>query len=79
MKVKALRLARDLRQAELAAKAKLTREFVNRIEGSRQDPSLTTINALAKALGVSPASLLEQPVPIEQILVAQTSGSPATG
>ena len=59
MKVKALRQARKMSQAGLAAKAKLAREFVNRIEAGRQDPSLSTINALARALGVTPAELLE--------------------
>ena len=46
-------------QAELAQRAGLTRVYVTRLEAGRQDPSLSTINALAKALGVKPAKLLE--------------------
>ena len=45
-------------QADLARQARLSRVFVTRLEAGRQDPSLTTINALAKALGVSVAALM---------------------
>ena len=46
-------------QAALAQRAGLTREYVNRLEAGQQDPSLTTISALAKALGVPVTALLE--------------------
>ena len=46
-------------QAALAKRADLSREYVNKIESGRYDPRLSTINALAKALGVKPARLLE--------------------
>ena len=45
-------------QAALAKRAGLTREYVNKLEAGKQDPSLTTISALAKALGVPVADLL---------------------
>ena len=54
-----LRQARQLSQAELARRADLTREYVNKIEAGRYDPPLSTINALAKALGVKPGRLME--------------------
>ena len=46
-------------QADLAEKANLTRVYVTRLEAGQQDPSLSTINALAKALGVPVTELLQ--------------------
>ena len=57
-RVRQLRKARKLSQAALAERARLTRAYVTRLEAGQQDPSLSTITALAKALGVAPASLL---------------------
>ena len=48
-RIKTLRKAQDLSQADLAKKARLTRVYVNRLEAGSQDPSLSTLNALAKA------------------------------
>jgi transcriptional regulator with XRE-family HTH domain len=47
-------------QATLAKRAGLTREYVNKLEAGKQDPSLTTISALSKALGVPVSELVEQ-------------------
>jgi transcriptional regulator with XRE-family HTH domain len=58
-RLKRLRVAKDLSQAALATRAGLTREYVNKLEAGKQDPSLTTISALAKALGVPVTALLE--------------------
>ena len=58
-KVRTLRKAKGLSQAALAEAADLSREYVNKIEAGRYDPPLSTINALAKALKVRPAELLE--------------------
>lgn len=57
--LKRIRKEKGISQAELAKRADLTREYVNKIEAGRCDPSLSTINALAKALGVKLARLLE--------------------
>jgi transcriptional regulator with XRE-family HTH domain len=46
-------------QAALAKRARLTRVYITRLESGKQDPSLSTINALAKALGVPVTALLE--------------------
>jgi XRE family transcriptional regulator, regulator of sulfur utilization len=53
-----LRTAKGLSQAALAKRAHLSREYVNKIEAGRYDPPLSTMNALAKALGVPVAELL---------------------
>ena len=58
-KIRKLREAAGMTQADLAKRARLTRVYVTRLEGGRQDPSLSTINALAGALGVRVTELLE--------------------
>ncbi len=58
MKLKALREGKGLSQAVLARKAKITREYVNRLEAGRYDPTVGVLQRLAKALGVPVADLL---------------------
>jgi transcriptional regulator with XRE-family HTH domain len=55
----ALREARDLSRQQLAERAGLSREYVRKLEAGRQDPTLGTLTALAKALKVSLAELLK--------------------
>jgi transcriptional regulator with XRE-family HTH domain len=54
-----LRKRRNLTQAELAEKAGLSRGYLARLETARQDPTLTTLEALAKALRVKVSRLLD--------------------
>jgi len=54
-----LRKEKGLSQTALAERSGLSREYVNRIEAGRYDPPLSTITALAAALRVRPARLLE--------------------
>lgn len=56
--LKRLRTRNKLSQAALAQRAGLSREYVNKIEAGRYDPPLSTLNALAKALGVPVTELL---------------------
>ena len=58
-KVKALRARRGMTQEQFAEAAGLSRPHVARLETARQDPTLTTIEKLAKALKVKPAELLK--------------------
>jgi transcriptional regulator with XRE-family HTH domain len=58
-RLRKLRIAKKLSQATVAKRADLSREYVNKIEAGRYDPPLSTINALAKALGVQVGELLE--------------------
>jgi transcriptional regulator with XRE-family HTH domain len=46
-------------QEQLAAKAGISRTYLARIETARQDPTLSTIEKLARALRVKPGRLLE--------------------
>jgi transcriptional regulator with XRE-family HTH domain len=52
-------VAKHLSHAALAKRAGLAREYVLRLEAGQQDPSLSTLTALAKALGVRVTKLLE--------------------
>jgi len=59
-----LRKAAGLTQAELAVKAGLGMMQVSRIErGAVSDPQVSTVQALAEALGVPVAELLADPQP----------------
>jgi transcriptional regulator with XRE-family HTH domain len=54
-----LRKRRNLTQAQLADQAGISRGYLARLETARQDPTLTTLEALAKALGVKVSRLLD--------------------
>ena len=59
MKLKKLREAKDMSQATLAKKAGITREYVNKLEAGRYDPTVGVLQRLAKALGVPVGALLK--------------------
>ncbi len=48
----------NLTQKALAAKAGISREYLARLETGRQDPRVSVIRRLAKALGVGVEKLL---------------------
>lgn len=58
-RLKILREARGLTQAGLAKGSGLTREYIARLELGQQDPSLSTLTKLAKALKVTVAELVK--------------------
>jgi transcriptional regulator with XRE-family HTH domain len=58
-RLKTVRRRRGLTQEALAAKAGLSRTYLARLETARQDPTLSTLVKLAKALGVPVTRLLE--------------------
>lgn len=57
-KVKQFRLERDLSQEKFAELAKVDFTTINRIENGKINPSIKTIEKIAKALKVSPKDLL---------------------
>jgi putative transcriptional regulator len=59
MRLKRLRNAKGWSQATLAKKLGVTREYLARLEGGQHDPPLSTVERLAKILGVRTAKLLE--------------------
>lgn len=54
-----LRLETGLNQDEFAARARIHRSHIGLLENGRRDPQLTTILRVAKALGLTPAQLLD--------------------
>lgn len=65
MRLKKLREARYISQADLAEKAKLSKTTIVQLELGRVKPSFRTIRKLAEALGVEPAELLADDEPAE--------------
>jgi transcriptional regulator with XRE-family HTH domain len=63
MRIRDVRMSRGLSQEQLAAKAERHWTYVGSIERGRRNVTLTTIYALAKALGVEPAELLARERP----------------
>jgi transcriptional regulator with XRE-family HTH domain len=59
MRLKKLRNARGMSQDALAKKTNITREYVNKLEAGRYDPTMSVVQRLAKALKVSVAELFE--------------------
>ena len=58
-RLKDLRAERGLTQAALAKRAGLTLGYVARLEIGMHDPQLSTLQKLAKALGVKPSQLID--------------------
>jgi transcriptional regulator with XRE-family HTH domain len=59
MRLKELRNKKGWSQAVLAAKLGVTREYLARLEGGQHDPPLSTVERLAKILGVRISRLVE--------------------
>jgi transcriptional regulator with XRE-family HTH domain len=59
VRIRQLREAKGISQRELAEKAGLSREYVLRLEGAQQDPTLGTLEKIAKALGVPVGMLVK--------------------
>jgi transcriptional regulator with XRE-family HTH domain len=59
MTLKRFREAKGLSQEALAEKAGITREYVNKLEAGRYDPTVGVLKRLATALGVKVGRLLE--------------------
>ncbi|MCC6198818.1 helix-turn-helix transcriptional regulator [Candidatus Nomurabacteria bacterium] len=57
--LKKLRIKKDISQIELARMLSVDRSFVSNIENGKNNPTLSTITSLAKALGVSTNELLK--------------------
>ncbi len=57
-RVKRERVKLAIRQDDLARKAGITPTTLSRIERNESEPHVSTIRALAKALGVTPADLI---------------------
>lgn len=59
IKIKNLRRSRGISQAKLAEKSGLSQAAISMIEKGMKSPTLTTLEKIAQALGVSVSDLLE--------------------
>lgn len=57
-RLKKLREEQDMSRAELAERAGISREYVRLLEAGHYDPTVGTLQKLAKACGVSVIDLL---------------------
>jgi transcriptional regulator with XRE-family HTH domain len=53
-------MARGLAQEALALRAEIDRDFMGHVERGERQPSLGVILKIAKAIGCSPAELMQQ-------------------
>ena len=61
LRLRQLRQARDLTQAELAHRAELQTHHITNLESGKGDPKLGTIASIAQGLNVEPIELLIAP------------------
>ena len=59
MQIKARREALGLTQVDLAKRARLSRGYLIRLEAGQQDPRLSTLEKIAKALKVKVRDLVD--------------------
>jgi transcriptional regulator with XRE-family HTH domain len=59
MRVKEWRKRRGMTQEELASKTGISRSYLAHLETARQDPKLSTLEKIAKALRIDIAKLLK--------------------
>jgi len=59
-RLKNLRIRRALTQQELADRAGVSSNAINRIELDKAEPHMSTLRKLAKALDVDPTELVEE-------------------
>ena len=57
-RIQALRKKQHLSRQQLAAKADVSREYIRKLEGGGYDPTVGTLQRIAKALGVPLTELL---------------------
>jgi transcriptional regulator with XRE-family HTH domain len=59
MRLRKARKKKGMSQAALAMAARISREYVRKLEAGRSDPTVGVLQRLAKALGVPVTALLE--------------------
>jgi len=58
--LKQARLRADMTQEDLAAQARLTREYVSLLERGKRTPTIDVFIRLVRAVGLSPAEVIAQ-------------------
>lgn len=63
-----MRKDKNINQEKLAADSNLNRSFISQLEHGRKQPSLNTIFRLAKALGMTPSTMISS---VEELIGKQ--------
>lgn len=58
--IRQARLKAGITQEELAEKVRLTREYISLLERGKRMPTIAVFIRLARAVGISPADLIQQ-------------------
>jgi transcriptional regulator with XRE-family HTH domain len=70
-RLRELRLARGMSQAELARQAEVTTNYISRLEGGGAAPGIDLVARLAVALGVPVADLLPTTPDLDDLVVTR--------
>ena len=57
-RIREIRLKKKMSQGDIAKKLGVHRSYISGLERGKRNPSLLTINKMAKAIGVEPKELL---------------------
>ena len=57
-RIREIRLKKKMSQGDIAKKLGVHRSYISGLERGKRNPSLLTINKMAKAMGVEPKELL---------------------
>jgi transcriptional regulator with XRE-family HTH domain len=57
--LKSFRLKKELSQGDLADRLNVDRAYISNIENGRMNPTLSTLEKISKALGISNSELLK--------------------
>jgi transcriptional regulator with XRE-family HTH domain len=77
-KIKALRMAAELTQAELADRAKLTKGFISQIENEQTSISLDSLGDIVDALGLTMSEFFSEDGESERIIFTSADHIPLT-
>jgi transcriptional regulator with XRE-family HTH domain len=58
-RLKTLRIAREMSRAELAGRSGLSGEYLRKLEAGAQSPTVSTLQKVARVLGVKASTVLE--------------------
>ncbi len=57
--IRRIRLAKEMTQGDLCRKLGVDRGYMSNVESGKKNPTLSTIERIAKALGISSSELLK--------------------
>src|SRR3954447_16450120 len=71
VRLRELRLARGMSQAELARQAEVTTNYISRLEAGRAAPGIDLVARFCTALGVAIAALVPLAAPVDDLVAVR--------